>query len=129
MVFLELVQLAAEDELRALVCFNFNHLQSSIDHAECYANGQVHTNSLENFWSLLKRTIAGTYVSVEPFHLFRYLDEQAHRFNTRKLSDAARFAVTRGHVMNRGQFVAQRGSMTGGWTGSFDKLEALLEQA
>lgn len=72
-----------------------------VNHAECYANGQVHTNSLENFWSLLKRTIAGTYVSVEPFHLFRYLDEQAHRFNTRKLSDAARFAVTAASIFGK----------------------------
>jgi hypothetical protein len=49
-----------------------------------YVDGKVHTNGLENFWSLLKRGIAGTYVSVEPFHLFRYLDEQAYRFNNRK---------------------------------------------
>ena len=48
-----------------------------IDHAECYAKGRVHTNGLENFWSLLKRGLGGTYVSVVPFHLFRYLDEQA----------------------------------------------------
>ena len=54
-----------------------------IDHAECYAKGRVHTNGLENFWSLLKRGIKGTYVSVEPFHLFRYLDEQTFRFNNR----------------------------------------------
>jgi transposase-like protein len=50
-----------------------------IDHAVAYVDGQVHTNGLENFWSLLKRGINGTYVSVEPFHLFRYLDEQAFR--------------------------------------------------
>jgi transposase-like protein len=62
-----------------------------IDHAECYADGVVHTNGLENFWSLLKRSIKGTYVSVEPFHLFRYLDEQAFRFNEREHDDAARF--------------------------------------
>ncbi len=48
-----------------------------IDHAVAYVNGHIHTNGLENFWSLLKRGIKGTYVSVEPFHLFRYLDEQA----------------------------------------------------
>lgn len=54
-----------------------------IDHAECYAKGAVHTNGMENFWSLLKRSIKGTYVSVEPFHLFRYLDEQSFRFNER----------------------------------------------
>ncbi len=62
-----------------------------INHAERYVDGQVHTNSIENFWSLLKRTLHGTYVAVEPFHLFRYLDEQAWRFNNRKLSDRSRF--------------------------------------
>ena len=62
-----------------------------IDHAESYVRGNVHTNGLENFWSLLKRAIKGTYVSVEPFHLFRYLDEEAFRFNTRKTTDAKRF--------------------------------------
>lgn len=73
-----------------------------IDHAVAYVDGNVHTNSLENFWSLLKRSISGTYVSVEPFHLFRYLDEQAYRFNNRKLSDAERFdAAVRGIVGKR----------------------------
>src|SRR6184192_3661194 len=67
-----------------------------IDHAECYAKGRVHTNGLENFWSLLKRGLGGTYVSVEPFHLFRYLDEQVFRYNNRAtkdnpLNDADRF--------------------------------------
>ncbi len=64
-----------------------------IDHAVAYVDGQVHTNSLENFWSLLKRGISGTYVSVEPFHLFRYLDEQAYRFNNRNMTDAERFDI------------------------------------
>jgi transposase-like protein len=64
-----------------------------IDHAECYVDGEVHTNNCENFWSLLKRAIRGTYVSVEPFHLFRYLDEQAFRFNNRAMNDAVRFAT------------------------------------
>ena len=54
-----------------------------VDHAVEYVNGNAHTNGLENFWSLLKRSISGTYVSVEPFHLFRYLDEQPYRFNNR----------------------------------------------
>jgi hypothetical protein len=63
-----------------------------VDHAVEYVRDKVvHTNGLENYWSLLKRTIAGTYVSVEPFHLFRYLDEQAYRFNNRKLTDGERF--------------------------------------
>src|SRR5436190_11165504 len=62
-----------------------------IDHAISYAQGQIHTNGMENFWSLLKRALHGTYVNVEPFHLFRYLDEQAFRFNERKDNDAGRF--------------------------------------
>jgi transposase-like protein len=62
-----------------------------VDHAVQYVDGRVHTNGLENFWSLLKRGVSGTYVSVEPFHLFRYLDEQAFRFNNRKATDADRF--------------------------------------
>lgn len=68
-----------------------DYIHKVIDHAETYAEGKIHTNGLENFWSLLKRGIKGTYVSVEPFHLFRYLDEQSYRFNTRKLDDAFRF--------------------------------------
>ena len=63
-----------------------------VDHAVQYVDGLVHTNGLENFWSLLKRGINGTYVSVEPFHLFRYLDEQAYRYNNRKLTDGERFS-------------------------------------
>lgn len=55
-----------------------------VDHAITYVDGKIHTNGLENFWSLLKRGLKGTYVSVEPFHLFRYLDEQAFRFNERR---------------------------------------------
>jgi transposase-like protein len=73
-----------------------------VDHAVEYVNGRVHTNGLENFWSLLKRGINGTYVSIEPFHLFRYLDEQSFRFNNRKLNDAQRFDIaTRGMVGKR----------------------------
>lgn len=55
-----------------------------VDHAERYVDGKIHTNGLENFWSLLKRGLKGTYVAVEPFHLFRYLDEQVFRYNYRK---------------------------------------------
>lgn len=62
-----------------------------VDHAVEYVRGQVHTNGIENFWSLVKRTIKGTYVSVEPFHLSRYLDEQVFRFNARTGADADRF--------------------------------------
>ena len=67
-----------------------------VDHALRYVEGRVHTNGLENFWSLLKRGLGGTYVAVEPFHLFRYLDEQSFRYNNRatrenKVTDADRF--------------------------------------
>ena len=72
-----------------------------IDHAEAYVDGNVHTNNCENFWSLLKRGINGTYVSVEPFHLFRYLDEQAFRYNERELTDAERFAIVVGRAAGR----------------------------
>src|SRR5213079_3212237 len=68
-----------------------------VDHAVKYVDGMIHTNGLENFWSLLKRSIHGTYVSVEPFHLFRYLDEQSFRFNERIGSDADRFQRTLKH--------------------------------
>jgi transposase-like protein len=54
-----------------------------IDHAEKYVDGKIHTNGMENFWSLVKRGLKGTYISVEPFHLFRYLDEQVYRYNNR----------------------------------------------
>ncbi len=69
------------------------YIHKVIDHAKRYADGVVHTNGMENYWSLLKRAIKGTYVSIEPFHLFRYLDEQAFRFNERKMSDAERFSL------------------------------------
>jgi hypothetical protein len=62
-----------------------------VNHAERYVDGRIHTNGLENFWSLLKRSLKGTYVSVEPFHLFRYLDEQAFRYSERKGADVTRF--------------------------------------
>jgi hypothetical protein len=65
-------------------------------------NGRVHTNGLENFWSLLKRGISGTYVSVEPFHLFRYLDEQTFRYNNRKnKDDQARFELAMRSVFGK----------------------------
>jgi len=76
-----------------------------VDHAVEYVRGTVHTNGCENFWSLLKRGLHGTYVSVEPFHLFRYLDEQAYRFNNRHLTDAERFDLAvRGIVGKRLMF-------------------------
>jgi transposase-like protein len=68
------------------------YVHGIVNHAEQYVNGNIHTNGLENFWSLLKRSIGGTYVSVEPYHLFRYVDEQAFRFNNCKsMDDGQRF--------------------------------------
>src|ERR1051325_6132347 len=75
------------DSFRSYIGLDDAYVHQVIDHAEAYVDGQIHTNGCENFWSLLKRALKGAYVSVEPFHLFRYLDEQAFRFNMRKLSD------------------------------------------
>jgi transposase-like protein len=73
-----------------------------IDHAAQYVDGRVHTNGLENFWSLLKRGISGTYVSVEPFHLFRYLDEQSFRYNNRKdMDNADRFKLALSQIVGK----------------------------
>jgi transposase-like protein len=62
-----------------------------VNHLDSYVKGRVHTNGMENFWSLLKRTLKGTYVSVDPVHLQAYVDEQAYRFNNREFEDADRF--------------------------------------
>ncbi len=84
------------DELHGYWGLNEQYQHQIIDHALKYVDGRVHTNGMENFWSLLKRGLKGTYVAVEPFHLFRYLDEQMFRFNNRAtkdnpLNDADRF--------------------------------------
>jgi transposase-like protein len=78
-----------------------DYFHSTVDHAKEYVRGMSHTNGMENFWSLLKRTIRGTYVSVEPFHLPGYLCEQAFRFNTRDGGNAARFVMALGSIVGR----------------------------
>lgn len=83
-----------------------DYLHQIVDHAVQYVDGRVHTNGLENFWSLLKRGLGGTYVSVEPFHLFRYLDEQSFRYNNRAtldnpLEDADRFALIVSQIVGK----------------------------
>ena len=83
---------------------NYSHCM--IDHAVKYVDGKVHTNGLENYWSLLKRGLKGTYVSVEPFHLFRYLDEQAFRYNNRgskenKVTDGERFDLALSQIAGK----------------------------
>ncbi len=83
-----------------------------VDHALRYVDGRVHTNGLENFWSLLKRGLSGTYVAVEPFHLFRYLDEQSFRYNNRatkenKVTDADRFDMAVSNMVGKRLTFAQ----------------------
>jgi transposase-like protein len=78
------------------------YVHGIVNHAEAYVNGNIHTNGLENFWSLLKRSIGGTYVSVEPFHLFRYVDEQAFRFNNRgPMNDSQRFSYVMRKIVGK----------------------------
>lgn len=84
------------DELTGYMGLEKDYAREVIDHAVEYVKGKVHTNGMENFWSLLKRGLSGTYVSVEPFHLFRYLDEQEFRYNNRgnkkhPVTDSQRF--------------------------------------
>jgi hypothetical protein len=82
------------------------YVHEVVNHLERYVDGKVHTNGIENFWSLLKRGLNGTYVSVEPFHLFRYLDEQGFRYNNRAtkdnpLNDADRFILAMHQVAGK----------------------------
>ena len=94
------------DEWSAYFGLSPEYAHQIINHADAYVDGKVHTNGLENFWSLLKRGLKGTYVSVEPFHLFRYLDEQMFRFNNRGKKDAPvhdgqRFDMVLANVVGR----------------------------
>jgi transposase-like protein len=89
------------DSLQSYTGLNeFQH--EVVDHAVEYVRGECHTNGLENFWSLVKRGLKGTYVSVEPFHLFRYLDEQAFRYNNRKqMDDFDRFKTACSQIVGK----------------------------
>ena len=80
------------DDFNGYMGLDDEFFHAVVNHAEKYVDGLVHTNGCENFWSLLKRSIGGTYVSVEPFHLFRYIDEQAYRYNNRNMTDFYRFS-------------------------------------
>lgn len=81
------------DEAAAYSGLDLRFVHEAINHAEEYVRGQIHTNGMENFWALFKRMLKGTYVSVAPFHLQRYVDEEVFRFNARKTDDAGRFAI------------------------------------
>jgi transposase-like protein len=89
------------DELKSYDGLESEYQHAVIDHAVEYVNGNVHTNTMENFWSLLKRGLHGTYISVEPFHLFRYLDEQSFRYNNRSQTDAERFCTVMKQIVGR----------------------------
>ncbi|MGD1108460.1 MAG: IS1595 family transposase [Terracidiphilus sp.] len=94
------------DEAVAYVGLEKDYIHEVIDHSRQYVNGLIHTNGLENFWSLLKRGLKGTYVAVEPFHLDAYVDEQAFRYNNRAtkdnpLTDADRFALIVSQIVGR----------------------------
>ena len=89
------------DALKSYDGLSADYLHEAIDHAQCYVNGRVHTNAMENFWSLLKRAINGTYVSVDEPHLGRYVDEEVFRFNERKMNDGQRFNVVMPGVVGK----------------------------
>ena len=90
------------DELKSYDGLEDSFKHQVINHAVEYANGNVHTNGMENFWSLVKRQLHGTYISVEPFHLFRYIDEQAFRFNNRKdMNDSDRFNALAARIVGK----------------------------
>jgi transposase-like protein len=89
------------DALGSYLTLGEEYRHKVVDHAERYVDGHVHTNGLENFWSLLKRSLGGTYVSVEAYHLFRYLDEQAFRFNLRHLTDGERFKLALAGIVGK----------------------------
>ncbi|HEV2381758.1 MAG TPA: IS1595 family transposase [Terriglobia bacterium] len=90
------------DALLSYDGLNGEFFHEVVDHAVEYVRGQVHTNGLENFWSLVKRGLKGTYVSVEPFHLFRYLDEQAFRYNSRRdMNDSERFSLAVSRIFGK----------------------------
>jgi transposase-like protein len=89
------------DELTSYEGLTQNFLHQVFNHAEAYVNGHIHTNGIENFWSLFRRCLKGTYFSVMPFHLFRYVDEEAFRFNNRKATDQIRFLAVSQSIVGR----------------------------
>jgi len=90
------------DELKSYEGLEYDYQHAVINHAIEYVKGNVHTNRMENFWSLFKRGLRGTYISVDPFHLFRYIDEQAFRFNYRKdMTDSDRSHLAASQIVGK----------------------------
>jgi len=107
------------DEFKGYKGLETDYTHLIVNHLERYVQGNVHTQGIENFWSLLKRSLEGTYVAVEPFHLFRYVDEQAFRFNNRKdadgnrLTDADRFDAALAQISGKRLTFAEVTGKTG----------------
>ncbi len=106
------------DQAVAYDTLHRRYIHQTVNHAETYVRGQVHTNGLENFWSLMKRNLSGTYVCVEPYHLDRYLDEQMFRFNNRAtkdnpLNDSDRFLLALSQVAGKRLTYAELTGKTG----------------
>ncbi len=94
------------DEAGAYDLLHKRFVHKIVNHMQEYVKDQVHTQGLDNYWSLLKRTLRGTYIAVEPFHLDRYLDEQAFRYNNRAtkdnpINDGDRFALAVTQILGR----------------------------
>jgi transposase-like protein len=107
------------DEFSGYLGLSSEYEHQFVNHLEKYVDGQVHTNGVENFWALLKRSLGGTYVAVEPFHLFRYVDEQAFRYNNRAtkdnpLNDADRFQLALSQIVGKRLTYDQLTGKTGG---------------
>ena len=109
------------DEHVAYDKLHWRYVHEFVNHMEKYVEGEVHTNGLENFWSLLKRTLSGTYVAVEPYHLTKYIDEQAFRFNNRggrkkdnRITDAQRFEMALSQVAGKRLTYAELTGKEGG---------------
>jgi transposase-like protein len=108
------------DEAVAYEGLSYKYVHDVINHMEKYVNGRVHTNGIENFWSLLKRGIGGTYVAVEPFHLSRYVDEQVFRYNNRATSDNPmndfdRFSLAVSNIVGKRITYAELTGKEAGW--------------
>ena len=90
------------DEFPTYKFLSTPYQQDVINHVNEYVNGHIHTNGIENFWSLLKRSLGGTYISVEPFHLDAYVSEQVFRYNNRKdMNDSDRFSAVLSQVAGK----------------------------
>jgi len=118
------------DSLKSYIGLDQNYKHEVIDHAVEYVRGRVHTNTLENFWSLVKRQLHGTYISVEPYHLFRYLDEQMFRFNNRKkTNDAQRFNLAMSQIggkrLTYAELTGKNGSPRHETTGAREAWESM----